>query len=72
MERGTVRSYRLYSASNFRLAVSDAARRAHEQGTSAADAAAAFTLPDSLGEWTLFNKQFFERAFEAWYRDLDR
>jgi glyoxylase-like metal-dependent hydrolase (beta-lactamase superfamily II) len=52
--------------------VEHAARRAHEQGTPAADAAAAFTLPDSLGEWMLFNKQFFERAFTAWYRDLER
>jgi len=48
------------------------ARRAHEQGTPVADAAAAFSLPDSLGEWTLFNKAFFERAFTAWYRELDR
>ncbi len=52
--------------------VERAARRAHEHGTPAADAAAAFSLPDSLGEWTLFNKVFFERAFTAWYRELDR
>ena len=50
--------------------VEHAARRAHEQGKSAADAGAAFTLPASLGEWTLFNKVFFERAFTAWYREL--
>jgi glyoxylase-like metal-dependent hydrolase (beta-lactamase superfamily II) len=52
--------------------VEHAARRAHEQGISAADAAAAFSLPESLGEWLVFNKAFFERAFTAWYRDLDR
>jgi glyoxylase-like metal-dependent hydrolase (beta-lactamase superfamily II) len=50
--------------------VEQAARKAHAQGTSAADAGAAFTLPASLGEWTLFNKVFFERAFAAWYREL--
>ena len=50
--------------------VEQAARKAHQQGISAADAGAAFTLPASLGEWTLFNKIFFERAFAAWYREL--
>ena len=50
--------------------VEQAARKAHQQGTSAADAGASFTLPASLGEWTLFNKVFFERAFAAWYREL--
>ena len=50
--------------------VEQAARKAHQAGTSAADAGAAFTLPASLGEWTLFNKVFFERAFAAWYREL--
>jgi glyoxylase-like metal-dependent hydrolase (beta-lactamase superfamily II) len=50
--------------------VERAARKAHDAGTSAADAGAAFTLPPSLGDWTLFNKVFFERAFTAWYREL--
>ena len=50
--------------------VERAARKAHAAGTSAADAGAAFTLPAALGEWTLFNKVFFERAFSAWYREL--
>ena len=50
--------------------VEQAARKAHAAGTSAADAGAAFTLPAALGEWTLFNKVFFERAFSAWYREL--
>jgi glyoxylase-like metal-dependent hydrolase (beta-lactamase superfamily II) len=50
--------------------VEQAARQAHQQGKSAADAGAAFTLSPSLGEWTLFNKVFFERAFAAWYREL--
>ena len=51
--------------------VEKAARQAHADGKTAAEAGAAFTLPPSLGEWTLFNKVFFERAFTAWYRELD-
>lgn len=50
--------------------VEQAARRAHAAGTSAADAGAQFALPASLGAWTLFGKQFYQRAFEAWYREL--
>ena len=50
--------------------VESAARRAHSAGRSAAEAGAAYTLPASLGEWILFNKVFFERAFTAWYREL--
>ena len=50
--------------------VERAARAAHAQGRSASDAAAAFSLPASLGEWTLFSRAFFERAFAAWYREL--
>jgi glyoxylase-like metal-dependent hydrolase (beta-lactamase superfamily II) len=50
--------------------VEGAARRAHAQGVSAAEAAAKFTLPSALGEWALFNPAFFERAFSAWYRQL--
>lgn len=50
--------------------VERAARRAHEGGVTPADAAARFTLPASLGEWMLFNKAFYERAFAAWGREL--
>ncbi len=50
--------------------VERAARRAHAQGLSAADGAAKFSLPPSLGDWALFNPAFFERAFSAWYRQL--
>jgi glyoxylase-like metal-dependent hydrolase (beta-lactamase superfamily II) len=46
------------------------ARKAHAAGISAADAGAAYALPESLGEWTLFGRAFFERAFAAWYREL--
>lgn len=50
--------------------VESAAKKAHAAGTSAADAGANFTLPASLGEWALFNKVFYQRAFEAWYKEL--
>jgi glyoxylase-like metal-dependent hydrolase (beta-lactamase superfamily II) len=52
--------------------VEHAARQAHEKGQTAAELGAAYALPASLGEWTLFNKVFFERAFAAWYRELDK
>jgi glyoxylase-like metal-dependent hydrolase (beta-lactamase superfamily II) len=52
--------------------VEGAARRAHDRGQSAAAAGASYSLPSPLGEWTLFNKVFFERAFAAWYRELDK
>lgn len=51
-------------------AVEAAARAAKQKGMAPADAAASFTLPSSLGEWTLFNKVFYERAIVAWYRHL--
>ncbi|MDF1503664.1 MBL fold metallo-hydrolase [Roseisolibacter sp. H3M3-2] len=47
-----------------------AARAAHAAGLPATDAAAAFALPASLGEWTLFSRAFHDRAFAAWYREL--
>lgn len=50
--------------------VERAARRAHADGVEAATAAAAFALPPSLGEWVLFGRTFYERAFTAWYREL--
>jgi len=50
--------------------VERAARAGLAAGTSATDVAAKFSLPSSLGEWTLFNKIFYQRAFEAWYREL--
>jgi glyoxylase-like metal-dependent hydrolase (beta-lactamase superfamily II) len=51
--------------------VEEAAREAVRQGLSPEQAGAAFHLPDSLGDWTLFNRVFFVRAFEAWRRELE-
>jgi len=47
------------------------ARAAYAKGLTPADGAAGFTLPRSLGEWTLFSKVFYERAFAAWYKELN-
>lgn len=52
-------------------AVEEAARRGRADGTPAEEAAASFSLPASLGSWTLFGADYFERAFKAWYRALD-
>lgn len=46
------------------------AKKAFASGASAEEAGTAFTLPAALGDWTLFNKIFFQRAFEAWYKEL--
>ena len=53
--------------------VERAARASHTAGISASEAGNAFTLPASLGDWALFNpasKAFYQRAFEAWYKEL--
>ena len=47
-----------------------AARAAFANGTPAPDAGKSFTLPVSLGEWTVFGPTFYERAFTAWNREL--
>lgn len=50
--------------------VEDAGRAAFARGIPAAEAAQDFTLPDSLGEWFLFNPAYFERALLAWEKEL--
>ena len=47
-----------------------AARRAHETGTPAAEAAKEFSLPESLGEWHMFSPRYYEVALGAWEREL--
>jgi glyoxylase-like metal-dependent hydrolase (beta-lactamase superfamily II) len=47
-----------------------AARAGRGAGKTAAEAAAGFKLPDSLGKWTLFSPQYFERAIGAWYKEM--
>jgi glyoxylase-like metal-dependent hydrolase (beta-lactamase superfamily II) len=50
--------------------VERAARAAHEQGLSAEEAAAAYTVPPSLGEWMMFSRSYPEVAISAWLREL--
>lgn len=47
-----------------------AARLGHDAGKSAVDAAAAYTVPATLGEW-MAGKTGVERAMTAWYREFD-
>ena len=47
-----------------------AATRAVEAGTPVAEAALAYVVPESLGEWAMFNPRYYEVAFGAWERDL--
>jgi len=51
-------------------AVEEAARNAVTAGTTAAEAAGSFTLPASVGEWTLFSPRYFETAISAWLKEL--
>ena len=50
--------------------IEKAARAGRATGKTAAEAAAAFKLPDSVGKWVLFSPQYFERAIGAWYKEL--
>ncbi|MEL7486280.1 MAG: MBL fold metallo-hydrolase [Pseudomonadota bacterium] len=51
--------------------VEDAAKASHKAGKTPAEGAADYKVPDSLGEWKLFNPRYYEVAFEAWRRELD-
>jgi glyoxylase-like metal-dependent hydrolase (beta-lactamase superfamily II) len=51
-------------------AVQEAARQAVLTGQTAAEAAARFTLPAELGEWTLFSPGYYETAINAWLKEL--
>ena len=50
--------------------VEEAARRAMEDGRTAQAAAEDYEVPEELGEWTLFNPAYYQRAIEAWMREL--
>lgn len=51
--------------------VEEKAKAAHTAGLGVEDGANSFDVPDSLGEWRLFNPSYYETAFKAWYRELD-
>jgi len=48
----------------------EAGGRAHQAGVSAAEAAAAYTLPPALADWMLFSPRYPEVAIGAWIREL--
>jgi len=50
--------------------VEDKARASYVAGKTPAEGAKDFTVPESLGAWTLFNPGYYETAFEAWRREL--
>ncbi len=50
--------------------VEAAARRAHERGASLDEAADAFRLPPSLGDWTRFSERYYRVALGAWAKEL--
>jgi glyoxylase-like metal-dependent hydrolase (beta-lactamase superfamily II) len=49
--------------------VGAAARDGREAGASPAEAAARFTIPERLGEWTFFSDRYVEVAIRAWYEE---
>jgi glyoxylase-like metal-dependent hydrolase (beta-lactamase superfamily II) len=51
--------------------VEAAARRAMEEGRTAAEAGAEYALPAGTEEWTLFNPGYFARAIGAWMREIE-
>ena len=50
--------------------IGESARKAAERGTPAAEAAAAYQLPESIREWVMFSPDYIERAFLAWEKEL--
>lgn len=47
------------------------ARRAVQEGWTAEEAGQRHQIPSNLGEWTLFNPTYFQRAVEAWMMEWD-
>lgn len=47
-----------------------AAREGKQKGLDPKTLAEGYTVPASLGEWTLFQKSFIETAFKAWYKEI--
>lgn len=50
----------------------ETARTARKEGWTAEEAGTRHQIPRSLGEWTLFNPAYFQRAVEAWMTEWDR
>lgn len=50
--------------------VEEKARAAYTAGDTPEQGAKDFTVPESLGDWMLFNPSYYQTAFEAWRREL--
>jgi glyoxylase-like metal-dependent hydrolase (beta-lactamase superfamily II) len=49
----------------------ETARTARRDGWTADEAGARHEIPEELGEWTLFNPAYFQRAVEAWMKEWE-
>ncbi len=47
----------------------ETARTARREGWTAEEAGERHTIPEELGEWTLFNPSYYQRAVEAWMKE---
>lgn len=65
---GSAKSLRNYL--DLLIRVEEYAKAAHKKGQSAAEGAAQFTIPESLGNWHSFSNNYYEVAFSAWYKEL--
>jgi glyoxylase-like metal-dependent hydrolase (beta-lactamase superfamily II) len=49
----------------------ETARTARREGWTSEEAGSRHRIPSNLGEWTLFNPSYFQRAVEAWMKEWD-
>jgi glyoxylase-like metal-dependent hydrolase (beta-lactamase superfamily II) len=47
----------------------ETSRKARREGWTAEEAGNRHRIPEGLGEWTLFNPSYFQRAVEAWMKE---
>jgi len=52
--------------------IEQTARTAVREGWTSEEAGNRHRIPESLGEWTLFNPTYFQRAVEAWMKEWDQ
>lgn len=51
--------------------VEEKAKASHAAGLTAKEGSANFKVPESLGSWQLFGANYYETAFNAWYKELN-
>jgi len=49
----------------------ETAREARREGWTSDEAGTRHVIREELGEWTLFNPSYFQRAVEAWMKEWD-